>query len=64
MNQIIEVIVAPTGETRMEAKGFAGSTCREATRRLEQALGKTSEEVLKAEFYESATTQQHTSSER
>jgi len=26
--QFIEVVIAPQGETRVEAKGFMGSSCR------------------------------------
>ena len=64
MSQIIEVIVTATGEMRIETKGFAGSACQQATRRLEEALGKRNGEVMTAEFYQSERTQQHTSSER
>ena len=39
MNGTIEVIVSPTGETRIETKGFAGSSCRDASRFIEQSLG-------------------------
>ena len=29
MSTIIEIIISPTGESRVETKGFAGSECRE-----------------------------------
>jgi hypothetical protein len=48
---IIEVIVSPHGEARVETKGFAGSGCREASRFLEQALGVKAAEQLTSEFY-------------
>ncbi len=51
---IIEVIVSPQGKTRVETKGFAGSTCREASRFLEQALGVKAAEQLTSEFYQTA----------
>jgi hypothetical protein len=39
MNQTIEIIVSPTGQTRISTRGYSGPTCKEATRALEQALG-------------------------
>ena len=54
----IEIIVAPNGQSKVETKGFTGSECREASRFIEQALGLQIGEVLKAEFHQSATTQQ------
>jgi len=54
-SRIIEVIVSPTGETKLETKGFSGSSCRDASRALEQALGLQSREQLTAEFYQSAS---------
>lgn len=55
----IEIIVSPTGETRVETKGFSGSGCREASRFIEQALGQRIDEQLTAEFHGStaATTE-------
>ena len=48
----IEVIVSPTGETRVETKGFAGASCRNASRALEQALGSQSDEQLTREYFQ------------
>jgi hypothetical protein len=48
----IEITVSPKGETKVEAKGFAGSTCRQATRALEQALGLVESDNPTAEFYQ------------
>ena len=50
MNKIIEIIVSPTGETRLETKGFSGEECREASKFVEQALGATAGEQMTAEF--------------
>ena len=58
-SQIIEVIVSPQGETRVETKGFVGSSCRQASQFLEQALGVQSAEKLTAEFYQQEAVQQH-----
>jgi hypothetical protein len=35
----IEIIVSPKGETKLETKGFAGDSCRQASAFLELALG-------------------------
>ena len=58
MMQLIEVIVSPQGETRIETKGFAGHSCRQASEFLEQACGATVAEALTAEFYQPETTAQ------
>jgi len=52
MTQLIEVTVSPTGETKVETKGFAGASCREASRTLEAALGVRESEQLSSEFYQ------------
>ena len=56
MMRIIEIIVSPTGETKIETKGFAGSTCRDASRFIEEALGQRTGEQLTAEFHQHGTT--------
>ncbi len=58
MSKQIEIIVAPDGKSRVETKGFTGSECREASRFLEQALGQPTDELLKAEFHQTAPAQQ------
>jgi hypothetical protein len=58
LNRIIEIIVSPQGETRLETKGFAGNSCREASRLLEQALGAKAKEQLTPEYYSQAATSQ------
>ena len=50
--QTIEVIISPKGETKIETKGFAGSTCQQASQFLEQALGVKVSEMPTAEFYQ------------
>lgn len=56
--QIIEVVVSPDGQSRVETKGFAGASCQQASCLLEQALGQRSSEQLTTEFYTEATQQQ------
>ena len=53
-SRTIEVIVSPKGESRIETKGFAGSSCQQSSRFLEQALGIRAAEQLTAEFYQPA----------
>ena len=55
MTRIIEVIVSPTGETKIETKGFAGSSCRDASRFIEAALGERVDEQLTVEFHAVST---------
>jgi hypothetical protein len=58
----IEIIVSPQGEARVQTKGFTGADCQQASRFLEQALGKRTKEQLTAEFHRSTTSiqqQQH-----
>lgn len=47
----IEIIVLPAGESRLETKGFSGSSCRDASRFLEATLGKPVREQLTPEFH-------------
>ena len=54
----IEITISPTGQTRVETKGFAGSSCREASRFLEQALGQKKAERLTSEFYQATTAEE------
>jgi hypothetical protein len=51
LSQIIEIIVSPSGDAKVETKGFAGNSCKEASRYLEQALGLVSGEQLTDEYF-------------
>jgi Protein of unknown function (DUF2997) len=53
-SRIIEVIISPQGETRIETKGFSGSSCQLASQFLEEALGARQMEQLTSEFYQSS----------
>ena len=55
MSKIIEIIVAPNGQSRVETDGFVGSECRDASRFIEKALGQQIDEVLKPEFHQAAS---------
>jgi hypothetical protein len=54
----IEITVSPAGETTVQTRGFAGGDCREASRSLEQALGRRTSEALTAEFHQEQTSRQ------
>ena len=58
MNRIIEIIVTIKGETTVTTKGFTGSSCRDASKFIEQALGQQTSETLTAEFHQAATVEQ------
>lgn len=58
MTQIIEITVATDGQTRVETRGFSGAGCREASRFIETALGKRTEEQLTAEYHQQLRQQQ------
>ena len=51
MSKIIEIIVSPTGQSTVQTKGFAGASCQDASRFIEQALGQVVAEQRTAEFY-------------
>lgn len=55
----VEVVVSPTGEVRVQTRGFTGASCRAASQALEQLLGSVTEEQLTPEYFISASAQQH-----
>ena len=58
MSQTIEILVHTNGTTTILTKGFAGSSCRDATRLLEQALGQVTDERLTPEFHHAQSSQE------
>lgn len=54
----IIVIVAPTGQSQVETRGFAGSECQQASKYLEAALGQRTGEQLTQEYYQPEQQQQ------
>src|SRR5262249_54029992 len=59
MSRIIEVVVSPSGEATVQTRGYAGPSCLQASKFLEEALGVVSTEHRTAEFYQPTQTQQH-----
>jgi hypothetical protein len=47
----IEITVSPEGATSIKTSGFTGSSCRDATRDLERALGMAGREHLLPEYF-------------
>ena len=58
LTKIIEVIISPTGETKVQTRGFTGSSCQGASRFLEEALGARGDEQLTSEFFAEQSVQQ------
>jgi hypothetical protein len=54
LTKTIELTVDAKGEVVVETKGFTGSSCKDASRFLEQALGVPTAERLTAEFHQAA----------
>ena len=52
MTKTIEIIVTPDGKTTVQTRGFVGSSCQDASRFIEQALGKSISEDRTAEFHQ------------
>ena len=58
MTKTIEITITPKGETKISTSGFSGSSCQDATRELEKALGAQIDEQLTGEYYAAANDQQ------
>jgi hypothetical protein len=54
----IEIIITTEGKTTIQTLGFSGSSCRKASRFLEQALGQRTGESLTAEFHQAQSAEQ------
>ena len=54
MKRSIEIIIGPAGEIKMDAVGFKGPDCEQATRFLEEALGVVGQKTKKPEYHQSA----------
>ena len=52
MNKTIEILIAPTGEIKIDAVGFKGPDCEKATAFLELALGTVKEKARKPEYHQ------------
>lgn len=59
MKQTIEIIVTTDGRTSVQTHGYEGSSCRQASRFIEEALGQRAGEYLTSEFYAAQQAQQN-----
>ena len=50
--RVVEIIISPQGQARVQTRGFVGTACQEASKFIEQTLGQRLEERLTAEFYQ------------
>jgi hypothetical protein len=57
----IEIIISPIGEIQIDAVGFKGADCEQATKPLEEALGVVQQKQRKPEYHQrsQAKRQQH-----
>ncbi len=53
MNRTIEIIVSSAGELTIDAVGFKGADCEQATKFLEEALGLVNHRAKKPEYHQS-----------
>lgn len=54
MPQIITVEISPEGQVKVQTSGFAGASCKQATRALEAALGNVVSDDKTPEFHQGA----------
>lgn len=57
----IEIIVTPEGKATVQTLGFTGSSCLDASKFIEQALGASVGGYRTAEFYQAQQAEQHQS---
>ncbi len=48
----IEITISPTGESKLQTKGFFGDSCQSASRGLENALGLRKSETLTSDYFQ------------
>ena len=54
-HRTIEVIIGTTGEIQIDAVGFKGPDCEQATKFLEEALGVVGQKTKKPEYHQRST---------
>ena len=55
-DKTIQITVSPEGSVSIKTSGFTGSSCKDATRDIERALGVAGRETLLPEFYNQTST--------
>lgn len=56
MKKTIEVTISPNGELSIDAVGFKGPDCEQATQYLEEALGTVGTKAKKPEYHQRTVT--------
>lgn len=56
MEKRVEIILGPDGSIKVEAKGFKGETCEEATAFLDRLFGDPESKDFKDSYYEAKST--------
>ena len=56
----LNITIGKSGKVTIEANGFSGGSCTEATKKLEQAIGGKAKRDLKSEYYEVDSTNTQT----
>lgn len=57
MKRTLEILISPTGGIQIDAIGFKGPDCEQATRFLEEALGAVHVRQRKPEYQQRTVTQ-------
>ena len=57
MKRTIEIIIGPGGELQIDAVGFKGPDCEQATKFLEGALGVVGQKTKKPEYHQRTAAQ-------
>ncbi len=55
----ITIDIAPTGEVKITVDGHSGPSCKDLTRGIEKALGKTTEDKKTGDYYKAAEVEQN-----
>ena len=55
----IQITVSPEGDVSIKTTGFTGSSCKDATREIEHALGIAGRESLLPEYFQQAHAGDH-----
>jgi len=55
----ITLTISPEGKTKVETHGFDGQSCQDASKFIEQALGKKVSEQFKPEYYQTNSQSEH-----
>ena len=63
-NQRIDVWISPEGKITIDAVGYTGNTCEEATTFLEQALGTVGRKQRTRDYYRKNTNHQSNQQEQ